>query len=130
MTPIQLWIDGLENQYWSIQGRLRGPVNDPQICGNGYCAIGVLCDLFLKHAPEAALAAKARWNDQDFVWEEGGIVCRQSRENAIPGPVLSWWKASHPLDLSHIILFNDFKNGSFHELAMYLRGAAGLAYVS
>lgn len=131
MTPIQLWIDGLEGRYWSIRGRLRGPVNDPQICGDGFCAIGVLCDLFIKHAPEEAAKSKARWEkwSNAFVWEEAGVEKIQKAENAIPTPVLAWWKRYHPMDLSGIIVANDFQNRSFREMAMYLRGACGMSYL-
>lgn len=128
MNPLLLWIDALENRYWSISGRLRGPVNDPQIMGYGYCALGVLCDLFLKNAPEEAAKVKARWDDCDFVWEVNGLQRRQSRENAVPEPVNAWWKKSHAMDLTEIITFNDVLYRSFNELSMYLRGAAGLKY--
>lgn len=127
-TPLVQWIDGLENRYWAIQGRLRGPVNDPQICGNGYCALGVLCDLFLKNAPQEAAIWKARWEDCYFVWEENGIEKKQSDENAVPTPIIAWWKKHHAMDLSSIITFNDHLYRSFSDLAMYLRGAAGLHY--
>lgn len=129
MTPIQHWIDGLENRYWSTQGRLRGPINDPQICGDGFCAIGVLCDLFLKHGGDAVISSKARWEDGAFVWEEDGLERKQRAENAVPSPVLAWWKKYHPLDLSGIITANDALNRSFREMAMYLRGACGMTYL-
>lgn len=129
MTPILLWINGLENRYWSIRGRLRGPVNDPQICGDGFCALGVLCDLFLEHAAEDAAKSKARWEYGNFVWEENGIEKKQSTQNNVPRPVLDWWKKFHAMDLAGIITFNDELYRSFSELAMYLRGAAGLHYV-
>jgi hypothetical protein len=128
MTPILLWIDALEHRYWSIRGRLRGPVNDPQICGDGFCALGVLCDLFIKNSPDAALV-KARWDGGDFVWEENGKEHRQSKEHDVPTPVATWWKKFHAMDLAGVITFNDDLYKSFSELAMYLRGAAGLTYV-
>ena len=129
MTPMQLWIDGLENRYWSIEGLLRGPVNDSQICGYGYCSVGVLCDLFLKHAPEEAARVKARWEDCSFVWEEDGIRKEVLREPEVPAPVDAWWRKHHPVDLGGIIRFNDLDRRSFGELAMYLRGASGMHYL-
>ena len=130
MTPLQLWIDGLENRYWSIRGRLRGHVDDPQICGHGYCALGVLCDLFLKHAPEEAATAKARWDDYDFVWVEDGVESRQSKQNNVPAPVLAWWRRFHPIELGGVIQLNDQEYRSFRELSMYLRGAAAMPYLT
>jgi hypothetical protein len=130
MTPILLWIDALENRYWSIRGRLRGPVNDPQICGDGFCALGVLCDLYLKNGGEDVLKFKARWDGSHFVWDEDGTEQRQSNENDVPKPVMVWWKKFHAMDLAGIITFNDDLYRSFNELAMYLRGAAGLHYVT
>lgn len=129
MTPILLWIDGLENRYWSIEGRLRGPVNDSQIMGYGYCALGVLCDLFLKHAPDEAARAKARWEDTSFIWEENGTAKAVRLEPQVPAPVAAWWQAYHALDLEGIIAFNDLQRRSFGELAMYLRGTAGMHYL-
>lgn len=132
MTPIELWIDGLENRYWQVFGRLRGPMDDAQISGDGFCALGVLCDLFLKHAPEEAAQAKARWDrgNSTFIWEENGIERKQYKEDAVPTPVLKWWNRFHAIDLSGIVRFNDKEHRFFEALAMYLRGAAGLHYVS
>lgn len=132
MKPMEQWIDALENHYWSIRGRLRGPINDPQICGDGFCAIGVLCDLFLKSGDEGVAASKARWDKGSgaFVWEEAGVERSQRDENTVPAPVLKWWGKHHPLDLSGIIHANDFLHRSFRELAMYLRGAAGMTYLT
>lgn len=132
MKPMEQWIDALENRYWWIRGRLRGPVNDPQIWGDGFCAIGVLCDIFLKSGDEGVAASKARWDkgSGSFVWEESGVERSQWAEDAVPTPVLKWWSRHHPLDLSGIITANDFLNSSFRELAMYLRGASGMSYLT
>jgi len=136
MTPMQLWIDGLEKRYWSVRGRLRALMDDPQICGYGYCAIGVLCDLFLEHAPEEAARAKAHWDEQSFVWEEDGSGWGPSRvtkkvwaEIEVPAPVAAWWKKHHALDLGGVIAFNDVQRRSFREFAMYLRGVMGMSYL-
>ena len=126
MSPIELWIDALEHKYWQETGRLRRMCSDPQICGYGYCPLGVLCDLFINHAPEAKEIG-AHWEECNFVWTEQGKV---EREGCLPPkPVLAWWHRHHSLNLMGIIKFSDEERRSFRELALYLRGAAGLTYL-
>lgn len=125
-TPMQLWVEGLEGGYWSVRGRLKRPVNDPQICGDGFCATGVLCDLFIQHAPEAK-KVKARWDQWTFVWEVGTTTFREDEQ--LPEPVLKWWRQYHDMPIQGIIEFNDHRWGSFKELALYLRGVLGMSYL-
>lgn len=127
MNLIQLWIDGLENHYWQETGLLRRWSTDSQICGYGYCALGVLCDLFIKNAPEAK-EMKARWEQHHFVWEDQGQ--EKKEDQWMPAPVLAWWKKHHVLDLAGIIAFNEQPYHSFRELALYLRGLAGMTYLT
>ena len=128
MTPIQLWLEALEKPlFWSVRGRLRGHVKDSQITGCGFCILGVLCELFIQHAPEAK-KIKAHWDGEVFVWTTDKEY--RERQN-IPTPVLAWWNRHHAtIRWVHIIRFNDLHGDSFREMALYLRGLQQMEFVA
>jgi hypothetical protein len=122
MTPLDLFLEALEKpKYWQERGALRRPIDDPQICGNGYCIAGVLCDLFIKHAPEAK-DIKARWEGSKFKWTDGEGEHEEYVQ--IPPPVRAWWSRYHPhIDIVNQqgIYGNDQRGISFDAFAMFLR---------
>lgn len=92
MLPLELIVEHIA-KHWQCRGALRVVSNDPQICGYEYCAEGAIADVFIKYAPDEAVAIKARWDDQAFVWEENGVEKKEYM--FLPVPVMRWIDSWH-----------------------------------
>jgi hypothetical protein len=89
---LELWKRDLKAEgFWHERGCLRREIRDIQISGYGYSALGILCCLFVEHAPEAR-GMKARWEGIDFCWdgEKPGKAL-----GSCPFVVSDWWGRHH-----------------------------------
>lgn len=119
--PLDLWIEALESgRYWQAHGRLRPPSDDPQIMGRMYSVIGVLCDLFIKHAPEEVRKC-ARWSDDHFVYKDERT---EMREGSVFPPQVMLWLGIEKFDLMALVLQLEHSGRcTFEDYAAILRYA-------
>ena len=111
-----LWLEALRSkEYPQTKGKLKTE--------EGYCCLGVLCDLYLKeHSKE--------WKPSDFI-EDDEILSYEidARENLTPESVVKW--AELPCDnpgvmfedrdyVTDLTELNDSLNMNFEEIAAYI----------
>jgi hypothetical protein len=71
----QLWQEALvSKEYKQIRGQLKGP--------HGFCCLGVLSDLYIKHNPQA----NVRWTDANEFRQDNG----HTRKLTLPKEVQEW----------------------------------------
>jgi hypothetical protein len=110
-TPSQaydLWIEALENRkYRQVQGSLKKRRN--QDGRQGFCCLGVLCDLAAKDGG-AQWMQSSKEDAADFLGLSGELA-----------PVIRKFMGMTDDDESHLIEMNDSNGAGFKKIATYIR---------
>lgn len=104
MTPLQEeWILALESgKYRQAQGKLKKE--------EGFCCLGVACDLMIKKAPVS------------YSWDSASSLVIDGERNvfSLPDRLIARFKLSEEI-VTDVMRMNDIQEKSFKEIAAYLR---------